>query len=63
MRLKLCAEVYNHMNEQERKDLAELIQDDLITILDGQPQELITACCQAVVNRILCGGGSNEQLD
>jgi hypothetical protein len=33
-------------------NLSELIQDDLITILDGQSEELINAVCQIVVNRV-----------
>lgn len=33
-------------------NLSELIQDDLISILDGQPNELVNAVCQAVVDRV-----------
>jgi hypothetical protein len=32
-------------------DLSELIQDDIRCLLDGLPDELITAACQIVVDR------------
>jgi len=33
-------------------NLSELIQDDLISILDGQPNDLVIAVCQVVVDRV-----------
>lgn len=33
-------------------DVRELIQDDLMVVLDGQPQKLITSACQVVVHRV-----------
>lgn len=31
-------------------DLSQMLQDDLIATLDGQPQELVDAACQVVVD-------------
>jgi len=44
-------------------NLSELIQDDLITILDGQPNELVNAVCQAVVDRINEAKSQTEQSE
>lgn len=42
------------ITEQERRDMAELLQNDLICILeDIVPNEILTVCCQAVLDRIL----------
>jgi hypothetical protein len=38
-------------------ELREQIQHDLITLMDGLPDELITAACQVVVDRV------NEYLE
>lgn len=32
-------------------DLCDLLQDDLITVLDGLPENFITAVCQLVIDR------------
>lgn len=40
------------LNEKRLRNLSELIQDDLICLLDGQEQALITDACQIVVDKV-----------
>jgi hypothetical protein len=38
--------------DKDIRDAMELIQGDLMCVLDGMPDQLVTACCQVVVNRL-----------
>lgn len=40
------------MNDNLLKEIKEQLQEDLICLLDGQPDELIDAVCDTVIKRI-----------
>lgn len=44
------------------EELSEQIQNDLICLLDGYPEELVTAACQIVVDRIKQQKEQDESL-
>lgn len=40
------------ITRQDLLDLRELIQDDLMCVLDGLDDEVVTQACQVVVDRV-----------